>query len=148
MTLELDNLVGAGTLKIESPDQKEFDGLVDLGRKRLVDAVNLALSPESRFDLAYSAAHSLSLAAMRWHGYRPNKQRFVVFQALQHTLKMGPAQWRILDKAHTVRNLADYEGYFEVDEQLLQDVLKVTRLVQDTVVALGPVPKPRSRVET
>lgn len=108
---ELDNLVRAGTLKIESPDQKEFEGLVDSGQKRLVDAANLSLSPESRFDLAYAAAHSLSLAAMRWHGYRPNKRRFVVFQALQHTLKMKPAQWRVLDKAHTIRNLAEYEGF-------------------------------------
>jgi hypothetical protein len=93
---ELDNLVKAGTLKAEPGDQKEFDGLVDSGRKRLIDARKQGLSPESQFDLAYGAAHAFSLAALRWHGYRPNKSRFVVFQALQHTLHLKPAVWRAM----------------------------------------------------
>lgn len=62
---ELENLVKAGLLKSESGDQREFDGLLDSGRKRLADARNKDLSPESQFDLAYSAAHAFSLAAMR-----------------------------------------------------------------------------------
>lgn len=75
MTLKnLDNLVERGTLKSEPGDQKEFDSLVDLGRKKLLDAANDTLAEESQFDLAYNAAHALSLAAMRWHGYRPDKQ--------------------------------------------------------------------------
>jgi hypothetical protein len=82
---ELENLVRAELLKPEPGDQKEFDGLLDSGRKRLADARNSALSSDSRFDLAYNAAHAFALAAMRWHGYRPDK-RFVVFQSLAHTL--------------------------------------------------------------
>ena len=66
----LDNLVRIGQLKAEPPAQTEFDGLVRSGLVRLTDAKNSALSLESRFDLAYNAAHALSLAALRWHGYR------------------------------------------------------------------------------
>lgn len=33
------------------------------------------------FDLAYSAAHALCLAALRHHGFRPSK-RYIVFQVL------------------------------------------------------------------
>ena len=62
---ELDNLVGLGNLKKEAADQGEFDGLLALARARLIDAENKTLSAESRFDLAYGAAHALSLAAMR-----------------------------------------------------------------------------------
>jgi hypothetical protein len=142
MSLEpLDNLVRAGQLKEEAPDQSEFDGLLQSGANRLKDAGNEQLSIDSQFDLAYNAAHSLSLAALRWHGYRPDKLRYIVFQALQHTLNLPPADWRILDKAHNSRNNAEYEGYFGVDEQLLREVLRVTQTVHKAVIRLGSVPK-------
>jgi hypothetical protein len=134
----LNNLVKTGLLKPEPPDQTEFNGLVESAAKRLTDARNEANSTESRFDLAYNAAHALSLAAMRWHGFRPNK-RYIVFLALEHTLGLPAAQWRILDKAHSARNSAEYEGYFEVDEQLLADVLKITEIVREKVTALKPI---------
>jgi len=134
----LNNLVKTGLLKPEPPDQTEFNGLVESAAKRLTDARNEANSTESRFDLAYNAAHALSLAAMRWHGFRPNK-RYIVFLALEHTLGLPAAQWRILDKAHSARNSAEYEGYFEVDEQLLTDVLKITEIVREKVTALKPI---------
>ncbi len=67
---QLDNLVRAGQLKAELPAQSEIDGLIRSGTVRLKDAGNAANSLESRFDLAYNAAHALSLAALRWHGYR------------------------------------------------------------------------------
>ena len=35
---ELENLVDAGLLKREPRDQREFEGLVGSGKKRLVDA--------------------------------------------------------------------------------------------------------------
>jgi hypothetical protein len=134
----LNNLVKTGLLKLEPPDQTEFNGLVESAAKRLTDARNEANSTESRFDLAYNASHALSLAAMRWHGFRPNK-RYIVFLALEHTLGLPAAQWRILDKAHSARNSAEYEGYFEVDEQLLADVLKITEIVREKVTALKPI---------
>jgi hypothetical protein len=137
---EFDNLVGIGLLKVEPGEQKEFDGLLASGQRRLVDARNKDLSPESQFTLAYDAAHALSLAALRWHGYRPDK-RYVVFQALQHTLGLGPETWRIVDKAHQRRNLAEYEGTFEVDNALLSGLLAVTELVRKEVEKLGPVKK-------
>jgi len=61
----LDNLVKARQLKKEPGDQKELDGLVRSARARLVDARNTSLSTESRFDLAYNAAHAFALAALR-----------------------------------------------------------------------------------
>src|SRR5439155_22182902 len=113
---ELANLADLGLLKAEPPDQREFKGLVDSGRKRLADALRQGLSSESKFDLAYNAAHAFSLAAMRWHGYRPDK-RFVVFQALAHTLALGPDVWRVLDRCHGIRNAMEYEGYAEIDKR-------------------------------
>jgi hypothetical protein len=134
----LDNLVRIGTLKAEPCNQAEFDGLLAAGAAKLKDAAYSGLSAESRFDLAYNAAHALSLAALRWHGYRSEK-RFTAFQALEHTIGLPSASWRVLDKAHRDRNLAEYEGVFDVDDILIRDIVRITGEVLLRVRALGPV---------
>ena len=140
---ELDNLVRISLLKKEPADQGEFNGLVKSGRTRLNDAKTPGLSPEGRFDLAYNAAHAFALAALRWHGFRPDNKRYVVFQSLEHSLRLKPELWRVLDKCHSVRNLAEYEGHFDADEQLLKDLLRITEAVGHCVEKLGPVPAKR-----
>jgi hypothetical protein len=58
MASPLDNLSGPGkVLAAEPSDAKEFAGLKRSGLVRLKDAENAANSLESRFDLAYNAAH-------------------------------------------------------------------------------------------
>ena len=110
-------------------------GLVRSGLARLKDAGNASLSFESRFDLAYNAAHALSLAALRWHGYRSDS-RYIVFQCLQHTIDLPGEQWRVLDQAHRKRNLAEYEGHLEVEEQLVEALVRVAGVVGARVEAL------------
>jgi hypothetical protein len=125
----LDRLAGPGNvLSKEAPDAKEFVGLMRSGLARLRDAENASLSLDSRFDLAYSAAHALCLAALRHHGYRPSK-RYIVFQVLPDTLGLGPDVWRVLAKCHDMRNRTEYEGAVDVDERLVADLLTATRKV-------------------
>lgn len=97
------------------------------------------LSLESRFDLAYNAAHAFSLAALRFRGYR-SEHRYLVFQTLEHTVTLPSAQWRVLDEAHKKRNLAEYEGDVDLDGALVTAVIRVAREVEARVLALGPVP--------
>ncbi|HXS53984.1 MAG TPA: hypothetical protein VN782_15725 [Usitatibacter sp.] len=104
---------------------------------RLADAGNSANSIESRFDLAYNAAHGLCLAALRWHGYRAN-HRYIVFQALPHTLGLGPEVWRVLSKCHDIRNVGEYEGDFDIDERLVEGLVTACRAVAEKVTALKP----------
>jgi hypothetical protein len=136
---QLDNLVRIGQLKAEPVAQAELDGLMRSGAVRIKDAENKQLSTESRFDLAYNAAHAFSLAALRFHGYR-SENRFLVFQSLQHTLKLAPQKWRVLDQAHKKRNLVEYEGSVDIDTSLLEALIRITREVEAGVVALGPLP--------
>lgn len=118
----LENLVRSGGLKAEPPDRKECEGLLRSAVDRLRDAHNPALSFASRFDLAYNAAHALALTALRLQGYRSDK-RYLVFQCLVHTLDVGKVQARLFALCHERRNLAEYEGYMDVDEALLADLL-------------------------
>ena len=138
MSDNLAKLAELGHLKVEAYSEQEFRNLVDSARKRLADARNDALSPESRFDLAYNASHSLALAALRSHGYRSNKSRVLVFQALAHTVGMDSSKWRVLSKCHDMRNLAEYEGQTEVDTRILAELLKITAELDALVAGLKP----------
>jgi hypothetical protein len=140
MSEALDNLVKIGQLKTETGTRMEFLGLVESAKKRLADSKNEDLAAESRFDLAYNAAHGFALAALRHKGYR-SENRYVVFQALPHTLGLEPAVWRVLAKAHNERNMAEYEGRSEVDEQLLTDLIRCTTQLGTTVAKLEPPKK-------
>ena len=135
---KLDNLVKINQLKKEPPDQNEFDGMVSSAKRRVQDAQVDGLSEDSQFALAYGAAHSLALAAMRWHGYRSDK-RYLVFQSLEQTIGLENAKWRVLDKCHKQRNLAEYEGHLEITPQLLQELIEVSKELLTLVEALGPI---------
>ena len=128
----LDNLVNIKKLKHEAPDQAEFSGLVSAAEIKLNDAALPGLSADSQFSLTYSAAHSLGLAALRWHGYR-SEHRYLVFQCLQHTVHFPKAKWRVLDKCHNCRNLAEYEGHLDINQQLLVELIAITHELLDLV---------------
>ena len=133
MHTALDNLCGPGkSLKPEAPDANELAGLLRTGTARLHDARNTTQALESRFDLAYNAAHALCLAALRRMGYRA-ANRSIVFQVLPHTLGLGPEVWRVLDKCHNTRNLGEYEGLLDVDERLVNDLIEATAAVAKAV---------------
>jgi hypothetical protein len=122
MALEaLVNLHRIGQLKSEPRDVQEFDRLLKMATSRLSDTKLKNLSNEGRFTSAYSAAHAAALAALRWHGYR-SENRFTVFQCLAHTLGWPPHQWRVLDAAHQKRNLAEYEGYWDIEESTITEI--------------------------
>jgi hypothetical protein len=138
---ELENLAKLGDLKREPGTRTEFDGLVSSARKRLADARDEKLATESRFDLVYNAAHGFALAALRQNGYRPDRKRYIVFQALTHTVGMDPAVMRVFSKCHDLRNLAEYQGESEIDPQLLKELIRHTTELEKTVLALEPPAK-------
>ena len=135
MSQPLENLSGPGKpLKPEAPDLKEIAGLLRTGLARLKDARHDSLALESRFDLAYNAAHALCLAALRRKGFRATN-RYIVFQVLPHTLGLGAEVWRVLDMCHQKRNLSEYEGLLDVDERLVLDLCDAVEQVARTLTA-------------
>jgi hypothetical protein len=131
----LENLVRSGVLEAHAPNESEIENLVGGALAQLSDAENTALSIESRFSLGYSAAHALSLAALRLHGYRPRNKRYIVFEALAHTLDLPAKEWRILARAHQHRNLIEYEGGVRAGERLVEALLRITRDIAERVQA-------------
>ena len=136
---ELENLARIGKLSVEPGTRGEIAGLLASGSERLADAGNEGLALSSRFDLAYNAAHAFSLAALRWHGYRSDS-RYLVFQTLPHTLGLPATTWRVLAKAHEVRNAAEYGGQFDADATLLGNLIDAAEAVRVAVAALPALP--------
>ncbi len=138
MTSAFEKLCGPGRpLKQESPDVREIAGLRRSALARLDDAAKAGLALDSRFDLAYGAAHSLCVAALRCHGYRAT-QRYIVFQLLPHTLGLGPEVWRVLSKCHDLRNLAEYEGEMNVTETLIAELIGICRRLTAELDKVSP----------
>ena len=75
-----------------------------------------------------------------WHGYRSDS-RYLVFQALPHTLGLLAGVWRVLAKAHELRNIAEYEGHFEADATLLRNLIEAAEAVRNAVMALPALSK-------
>ena len=124
----LDNLVKIRQLSVGSATATEVEKLIERGLKKLRDSKRVDLDPESQFDLVYNAAHALSLAALRYAGYR-SENRYTVFQCTQYTIDLEPEFWRVLDGAHRDRNITEYEGDIIVDTQLVAALIRVTDII-------------------
>ncbi len=133
----LDNLARIGQIKAEPRNDAEVKRMLAMAHVRLADSQLASVSPEGRFTSAYNAAHIAALAVLRWHGYR-SENRYIVFQSLTHTLNWAAAQWRVLDAAHQKRNLAEYEGFLEVEESAIAELRElVATLIADAGALTG-----------
>lgn len=66
---------------------------------------------------------------MRLKGYRSDR-RYLVFQCLPHTLNLDKVRVRLFALCHERRNLAEYEGYMDIDDALLAELLTSTEALQ------------------
>ena len=82
-----------------------------------------------------NAAHAFALAGLRRTGYR-SENRYIVFQVLPLTLGISNATWRVLDKCHAMRNQSEYEGFLEIDETIVADLIAATSEVRNALHGL------------
>lgn len=62
-----------------------------------------------------------------------------MFQAVPLTLGLGPEVWRVLARAHQRRNEAEYEGFADVEERLVDDLITAGRTVEAALETLPEV---------
>lgn len=136
-SLNLEKLARSGELKTERFTRREFESLLRMGRNLLADAKRTELSVQSRFSLAYGASHALASAALRAHCYR-SENRYLVFQCLEHTAGLSPAECRLFALCHDRRNKAEYHGAIIVEEALLGDLTRAAEGLFDRVSRMAP----------
>ena len=49
------------------------------------------------------------------------------------TENLDNERWRVLENAHNKRNLAEYEGSYDVDEQTVEALIRVATIVAERV---------------
>ena len=52
-----------------------------------------------------------------------------------------PAVWRVLAKAHEMRNVAEYEGHLDADMGMLKNLIEAAEAVRIAVMALPALPE-------
>jgi hypothetical protein len=131
----LENLARVRQLHAEAPDDREIARLLGAARRFLGDARASGLSSSSRFTLAYNAAHSLALAALRSSGYRPagTGHRQVLFQVLQSTAGASKQLSLALVQYHDRRNRVEYEAA-EPSELEADDLVKLVAELETLVM--------------
>jgi len=131
----LENLARAKQLNAEAPDELETASLVSRAETFLRDARNTGNGVESRFTLAYDAAHALALAALRSAGYRPSSagHRRIVFQVLEFTAEAPKALSLALAQYHDRRNRVEYEGA-SVSAMEMTDLVKLAAELQSLLL--------------
>jgi len=131
----LENLARGKQLNAEAPDELETASLVSRAETFLRDARNTGNGVESRFTLAYNAAHALALAALRSAGYRPSSagHRRIVFQVLEFTAEAPKALSLALAQYHDRRNRVEYEGA-SVSAMEMTDLVKLAAELQSLLL--------------
>lgn len=107
------NLIKIGSLKESDRDEDELQQYVNIGTGMLKDAVNVTLTPHSRYMLAYDGIHSLAMAVLLHFGTRPGNglgHRSVAFEKLADELKLDIGLRKIIKDAHDRRNETTYRS--------------------------------------
>jgi len=137
MAAELDDLVRSGLLKREAPSKTELRRFIAHAERALKDAAVPGFSASGRFDLAYTAAHALALAALRASGYRPGEgrgHRAIVFLSLVHTIDAPDTLASTLNRYHTRRNRSEYVAYEDATEAEATDLLGLAQQTHDLLI--------------
>jgi len=127
-----------GWLKPHKTSREEIANLLAIVERDLADAANEAISPDSRFGIAYNAALKLCTILLFASGYRAERARhhYATIQAMPLILgnsRKDDAQY--LDTCRNKRNIAEYHYVGNVAardvEELTGFVKELKRIVHD-----------------
>jgi hypothetical protein len=139
--MSLENLARIGKLKVHSASRDEAAKLIAAARRNLKETQIPAISPETRFDLAYKAIMQCGLLALMANGFRPSTNEpghhATVIQTLPTTLGIEAERMVVLDKLRRTRNLSDYTGDGVSEEEAASCVRAAEALLATITEWLG-----------
>ena len=119
--MSLETLTRIGRLKPHSASKEDAAKLLTAARRNLRETGITALSPETRFDLAYKAVMQCGLLALLAHGCRPSTNEpghhATIIQTLPLTIGLDNERMIVLDKMRRMRNVNDYSGDVVSEEE-------------------------------
>lgn len=134
------NLIKINSLKESDRDEDELQQYINVGTDLLRDAQNAALSPYSRYMLAYDGIHSLAMAVLLHYGTRPGNDkghRSIAFEKLIDELKIDLGLRKIIKDAHDRRNETTYRSALPpISHKDAENVIAALRMVLPKTIAL------------
>ena len=123
-----------GELRREPVSPSEIRRLVDAATRRLEDAANASIHPETRLEQAYHAILNCALVALRAEDLRvvnaAGKHRFAL-ESLADTLGTTPDLIAYFQQLRDLRHRDIYEGSIHVSEREAEDaVAEASRLLE------------------
>ena len=125
-----------GWLKPHKTSREEIANLLAIVERDLADAANEAISPDSRFGIAYNAALKLCTILLFASGYRAERARhhYATIQAMP--LILGSARKpdaQYLDTCRNKRNIAEYHYVGNVTERDVEELTGFVKELKGTV---------------
>ena len=132
--MSLEEMLLRGELSREPASAGEIRRLIDAATRRLEDAANTSIHPETRLEQAYHAILNCALAALRVENLRavngPGKHRFVL-ESLAETLGTPPDLISYFQQMRDLRHRDIYEGSIHVSEREAEEaVTEASRLLE------------------
>jgi uncharacterized protein (UPF0332 family) len=115
MTLE--KMLGRGDLERLPPAEGEIDRLFHTIKRRLDDAANRSLHPETRLEQAYVAIFNCALVGLRAKGLRPTRgaaKHVRTLDTLRYTLDIDSDRVNYYQSLRRIRHRGLYEGFTQV----------------------------------
>jgi len=124
--VSLEEMLLRGELVREPARPGETRRLIAAATRRLEDAANTSIHPETRLEQAYHAILNCALAALRAENLRavngPGKHRFVL-ESLEDTLGTPPDLIAYFQQLRDLRHRDIYEGSIHVSESEAEDAV-------------------------
>ena len=134
--MSLDEMYARGELRRLPPRKDEPVALLAAARRRLEDAANPSVHPETRLEQAYAAILNCAMAALRAEGYRVARgpgQHTRTLETLRYTVGIPEQRIDYYQILRSLRHKELYEGLADVSlEQVEEAVKEAARLVQET----------------
>lgn len=126
----LEKMVRQHRIKRLRPSADETARLLLTARRRLDDAANISVHPETRLEQAYQAILTCAMLALRASGFRASSSRghhITMLESLEHTLRLDEERVGYYQALRSLRHQSLYEGWLELPADELGEALSEAR---------------------
>ena len=137
MNVSLSVWLDKGWLVRHRPDRREISELLGIADRAIADAGVKGISPDARLSIAHNAALQLATAALAASGNRAGREahHYRAIRSLAFTISASSDLVDQLDSFRKKRNISDYERAGAVSEQEAGEMLRLAKLLRETVAA-------------
>ena len=133
--MSLADMAARGELQRLPPHKDEPFALLEAARRRLEDAANPTIHPETRLEQAYTAIFTCALAALRAEGYRPSRgigQHARTLETLRYTVGVPDPHIDYYQLLRSLRHRGLYEGLIDVSITQVEEAVKEAAWLLET----------------